>query len=195
MVEDVLRDCARAYPFRALSLRYFNPIGADPLLRTGPRPQARGPVMNEIMEAARNGRTFSITGTDWPTRDGSGLRDYIHVWDLARAHVQAVRRFDAVLPVDGSCGYDAVDVGTGRGTTVIELLAAFRGVTGRPLDVVRTAARPGDLAGIHTRSERCRELLQWAPTLSLEDAIRDAVRWTNARDGSTSTAERGLGGR
>jgi UDP-glucose 4-epimerase len=193
IVEDVLRDCARAYPLRALSLRYFNPIGADPLMRTGsPRPIS-GHVMNELLEAGRTGRPFTISGLNWPTRDGSGLRDYIHVWDLARAHVQAARRFDSIVP-PGPGGYEAIDVGTGRGVTVIELLSAFRRATGQAIDVVCGPPRAGDVPGVYTRSERCRQLLDWSPTLSVEDAIRHAARWAAARDaGDLGAAASGRG--
>ena len=182
IVEDVLRDCVRAYPLRALSLRYFNPIGADPLMRTGsPRPIS-GHVMNELLEAGRTGRPFTISGLSWPTRDGSGLRDYIHVWDLARAHVQAARRFDTIVPPGRGDGYEAIDVGTGRGVTVIELLSAFHRATGQAIEVICGLARAGDVAGVYTRSERCRRLLDWAPALSLEDAIRHAAPWAEIRD-------------
>src|SRR4029453_3666 len=98
MMESILEDCAQAYPLRVLSLRYFNPIGADPAMRTGLQLAKPSHVLGMMIEAAQGGTPFSVTGTDWPTPDGSGIRDYVHVWDLARAHLHALRRFDRILP-------------------------------------------------------------------------------------------------
>jgi UDP-glucose 4-epimerase len=90
MLEEVLADCTRAYDLRVMSLRYFNPIGADPSLRSGQQVSRPTHVLGRIIEACDSGGEFQITGVDWPTRDGTGMRDYIHVWDLARAHTNAI---------------------------------------------------------------------------------------------------------
>jgi UDP-glucose 4-epimerase len=88
MMEMVLEDMCRAYGMKGIALRYFNPIGADPGMRTGPYDPAPTHVLGKMVSAALGKLdTFQITGTDWPTRDGTGIRDYIHIWDLARAHV------------------------------------------------------------------------------------------------------------
>ena len=182
MVERILADCAQAYPLRVLSLRYFNPIGADPAMRTGlqhPRPSH---VLGKLIEANERGEPFPLTGTDWPTRDGSGIRDYIHVWDLARAHVLALRRFDAILPAEGTHRHYAINLGTGHGTTVRELVRAFQAVVGRPIEVRTLPRRPGDSAGSFTRSRRSYELLGWQPTLSIEDGVRHSLQWKAIRD-------------
>ena len=98
IVEMVLEDLARAGRLRALILRYFNPIGSDPDLRFGMYVREPTHVLGQLVLAAQGRReAFEITGADYPTRDGTGLRDYIHVWDLALAHVAAVESFDAVL--------------------------------------------------------------------------------------------------
>ncbi|GAA3724023.1 UDP-glucose 4-epimerase GalE [Plantactinospora mayteni] len=181
MMEAVLADTAEATPLRALSLRYFNPIGADPLLRTGlqvPRPTH---ALGKLIDAWSDGGEFLITGTDWPTRDGSGLRDYIHVWDLARAHVCALRRFDGILPPGGDRSVEAVNLGTGDGTTVRELVAAFAEAVG-PVRTREAPPRPGDGAGSFTRSTRSRLLLDWKPEYSVVDGIRHAVQWCRVRD-------------
>ncbi len=89
-------DIAAAHPLRVLSLRYFNPIGADPKMRTGLQLRRPTHALGKLIQAAEEDVPFAITGTDWPTRDGSGIRDYIHVWDLAAAHVAALGRFDAL---------------------------------------------------------------------------------------------------
>ena len=94
--EAMFADIAAAQPLRVLSLRYFNPIGADPKMRTGLQLRWPTHALGKMIQAAGEGVPFVITGTDWPTRDGSGLRDYIHVWDLAAAHVAALTGFDAM---------------------------------------------------------------------------------------------------
>ena len=94
--EAMFADIAAARPIRVLSLRYFNPIGADPKMRTGLQLARPTHALGKMIQAQEEGVPFLITGTDYPTRDGSGLRDYIHVWDLATAHVAALNRFDAL---------------------------------------------------------------------------------------------------
>ena len=179
-VEAMLCDVAAGTELRLLSLRYFNPIGADPLLRTGlqlPRPTH---LLGRLIEAAGTGTEFLVTGTDWPTRDGTGIRDYVHVWDLAAAHVAGLRRFDDVVPKDGPRAV-VLNLGTGAGTTVREMVRAFEAVTGRPLRQRDTARRPGDVVGAFTRSDRARGMLGWLPEHSLADGIRDSLRWAQVR--------------
>jgi UDP-glucose 4-epimerase len=187
MVERVLADSARAYPLRVVSLRYFNPVGADPKMRTGLQLARPSHVLGKMIEAARTGATFELTGTDWPTRDGSGIRDYVHVWDLAQAHVEALRRFDTVL--DGGRRYEVINLGTGDGTTVRELLDAFHAVLGRPIRTVLSPRRPGDSAGTYTRSDRARRLLGWEPTLSLAEGIQHSLQWAELRDSVLGPAD------
>ena len=172
--EMVLRDVAEAALLRVISLRYFNPIGADPALRTGLARDSPTHALGRMIDVHHDGDPFPITGTRWPTRDGTGLRDYVHVWDLARAHVRAVRRFDEVT---GAERYRAINLGTGDGITVRELIGAFESVTGDRLRTVETVARPGDTAGAYTCTSLARRLLDWAPELTLEDGIRDSLRW------------------
>ena len=178
-VEAMLRDVAAATELRALSLRYFNPIGADPKLRTGLQIKRPTHLLGKLIEAAESGGEFQITGTDWPTRDGTGIRDYIHVWDLATAHVASLRRFDETV---GASGYRVLNLGTGKGTTVREMVDEFVRVTGAALAVRETAARPGDVVGAYTRSDRARQALDWQPRSSLADGIRDSLRWAEIRD-------------
>lgn len=182
VMEMVLADAAVATELRALSLRYFNPIGADPAMRTGLQIRYPTHVLGKLITAAETGEEFQITGVDWPTRDGSGIRDYIHVWDLARAHVRALRRFDEILPPDGDNSYTAINLGTGSGTTVREFVAAFQSVSDRPLRVRETGPRPGDTAGCFTRTARSQQLLDWKPELSIADGIRHSLEWAARRD-------------
>lgn len=176
IVEAVLADCAHAGDLRAISLRYFNPIGADPSMRTGLQTRNPSHVLGKMIEASERGETFSITGTDWPTRDGTSIRDYIHVWDLAQAHVKALARFDDAVPADAG-GYQVINIGTGRGTTVRELVAAYSAATGAPLACREVGPRPGDVVGSFSRSRRAADLLGWVPEHSIEAAIRHALQW------------------
>ncbi|MGW4465358.1 UDP-glucose 4-epimerase GalE [Micromonospora sp. NPDC004704] len=182
MLETILADTAAATDLRALSLRYFNPIGADPTMRTGLQLRRPSHALGMMISALENDTEFLVTGVDWPTRDGSGIRDYIHVWDLARAHVQALRRFDDILPVGAQRSYEVINLGTGNGTTVKEFVTAFNAVSDRPLRVRETGSRPGDSAGSYTRTGRARQLLDWKAELTLEDGIRHSLAWAAQRD-------------
>lgn len=176
MVERVLADLAATGKFHAISLRYFNPIGADPEMRTGLQNLSPTHALGKLMEAHRQREPFMVTGTNWPTRDGSGLRDYIHVWDLARAHVAAVEKFDAVLGEDAD-GFEVINLGTGSGTTVFELVEAFEAVVGESVEVHAASARPGDLPGCAPSTERARLRLGWGANFNVADGISHSLRW------------------
>jgi len=184
--EGMFADIAAGTPMRVVSLRYFNPIGADPQLRSGLQLRYPSHALGKLIQAHQAGEAFQITGADYPTRDGSGIRDYIHVWDLASAHVAALRFFDAAI---GGATSLAINLGTGTGTTVRELVAAFNSVVSPPVSVVEAPRRPGDPAGAFTRSERARRLLGWAPAHSLADGIEDSLRWAAVRDSVLAHAE------
>ena len=179
LCEAMFADIAAGTPLRVVSLRYFNPIGADPRLRTGLQTAYPTHALGKLIQAHESGQPFQITGTDYPTRDGSGIRDYVHVWDLAAAHVAALAAFDGVL---GQATSIAINLGTGTGTTVRELVAAFNSVVERPVDVVEAARRPGDVAGAFTRSDRAKRLLNWQPRYSIADGITDSLRWAAVRN-------------
>ena len=175
--EAMFADIAATYELRVLSLRYFNPVGADPAMRTGLQLQRPTHALGKLMLAAEEGLPFVITGTDWPTRDGTGLRDYIHVWDLAGAHVAALRRFDALpRPVT------VINLGTGTGTTVRELVDTFGRVAGRAVQVHEAGRRPGDIAGAYTRTGRAQRLLGWRPRYGIAEGIRHSLQWAAIRD-------------
>ena len=127
--EAMFADIAAAESLRVLSLRYFNPIGADPKMRTGLQLRRPTHALGKMIEARDEDIPFVITGIDWPTRDGSGIRDYIHVWDVATAHVAALTRLDAL-----SGPVNVINLGTGSGTTVRELLDLFNCVSDRPIE-------------------------------------------------------------
>ena len=175
--EAMFADIAASQPIRVLSLRYFNPIGADPKMRTGLQLRRPTHALGKMIQALEEGVPFLITGTGWPTRDGSGLRDYIHVWDLAAAHVAALSRFDALPgPVT------VINLGSGTGTTVRELLAAFNRVADHPVQAREAGRRPGDVAGAYTRIDRAERLLGWRPQYDITEGIRHSLQWAALRD-------------
>ncbi len=175
--EAMFADIAASQPVRVLSLRYFNPVGADPKMRTGLQLRQPTNVLGKMIQAQAQGVPFLITGTDWPTRDGTGIRDYIHVWDLATAHVAALTRFDALPgPVT------AINLGSGAGTTVRELLAAFNRVADYPVETCEVGRRPGDIAGAYTRIDRAERLLGWQPQYDIAEGIRHSLQWAALRD-------------
>ncbi|MCF4007376.1 UDP-glucose 4-epimerase GalE [Corynebacterium uropygiale] len=177
LLERILEDTAATGRLKAIALRYFNPIGADPQLRTGLQILHPTHALGKMIEAYHSHSAFTVTGVTWPTRDGSGLRDYIHVWDLARAHVCALQRVDDVMARASRPGFDIINLGTGTGTTVIELVNAFGEATGTELPYTTADPRPGDVVGCATLTDKARQVLGWSAELSLADGVRDSLAW------------------
>ncbi|CAN5633157.1 UDP-glucose 4-epimerase GalE [soil metagenome] len=181
MIEQVLTDLAGATDLRAVILRYFNPIGSDPDLESGIYVKEPSHVLGQLVLAARGQKpSFTITGTDLPTRDGTGLRDYIHVWDLARAHVRAIEQFDQVI-AEVDAPSTIINLGMGDGTTVRELIAAFERVFGATVPTTEAPPRPGDAVGAFANVDKARRLLGWSAELSIDDAIAAALAWADKR--------------
>ncbi len=172
VAEHILADVADSLKLSYLALRYFNPIGAtEPVLA-----EVGGTnVMAVLFAAIDADRTFQVTGDDFDTRDGSGVRDYIHVRDLAKAHVAAVDR------VTADEYRDVVNVGTGRGYTVFELLDAVRKVTGRAVPHEVVGRRPGDPAGAAASVEKAARILGWHAEHDLLDMVDSAWRMWRAQ--------------
>ncbi len=181
MMEQVLTDMAAATDLRAIILRYFNPIGSDPDLDSGIYAREPSHVLGQLVMAAQGQKdAFTITGVEHPTRDGTGIRDYIHVWDLARAHVVAVEKFDETLAkVDAPS--TIINVGTGDGVTVRELVTAFEKVFGESVPVREAPPRPGDAVGAFANVDKARDVLGWTASLTIEDAIASALAWGRTR--------------
>ena len=181
MMEQVLADIAGATDLRAVILRYFNPIGSDPDLDTGVYAREPSHVLGQLVLAAQGLKdAFTITGTDLPTRDGTGIRDYIHVWDLAEAHAAAVEKFDHAIQTEGAPS-TILNLGTGSGVTVRELVTAFEGVYGKPVPVLEGPPRPGDAVGAFANVDKARAVLGWSSSLTLEDGIASALAWGRRR--------------
>lgn len=174
MVEQILQDARVADPaLQVAILRYFNPVGAHPSARIGEDPAG---VPNNLMPyvvqvAVGRLAELSVFGGDYPTPDGTGVRDCIHVMDLARGHVHALR----TLPENP--GLVLCNLGTGRGYSVLEMVAAFSQASGRPIPHVVTARRPGDIGVCYADPTLAREMLGWQAELGLEEMCRDHWRW------------------
>ncbi len=184
MMEMVLRDFCSAYGMQGIALRYFNLIGADPKMRSGLQSKMPTHILGKLVQVALGELPcFEITGTDYPTRDGTGIRDYIHVWDLARAHVKAVTDFDGVFTRAGNPpgNYVVVNLGTGRGVTVREMVNAFEQVYGKAINKREVDRRPGDITGAFTNADTAARLLGWKAELSVEQGIADALKWGEMR--------------
>lgn len=172
LLERVMADTAQATDLKALALRYFNPIGSDPQLRTGLQNPAPSHALGQLISRHNAGEAFNLTGTQWPTRDGSGLRDYIHVWDLALAHVAALKYLDTMEQ-----NFDVINLGTGHGTTVRELISAFSEAVGSDVAVVEAPPRPGDVAGCATKTDKAARVLNWRAERSLVEGVQDSLAW------------------
>ena len=181
VMEMVLEDLSAATDLRAIILRYFNPIGSDPDLESGVYVREPTHVLGQLTLAAMGLKDFfTITGTEHPTKDGTGIRDYIHVWDLARAHVAAVERFGDVVTHDGGRS-TVLNLGTGRGVTVRELVATFQEVFGSEVPVREAPPRPGDAVGAFALVDKARDVLGWSAELQLREAIASALAWAEKR--------------
>lgn len=172
LVEHILRDLAGLDRMRSVMLRYFNAAGADPETRIGEWHMPETHAVPLVIETALGRREqFRIFGTDYATRDGTCVRDYVHVMDLADAHVRAV---DYLL---GGGSSTALNLGTGTGTSVAELIEEVERVAGRPLNIERTDRRPGDPPVLVADNRRASETLGWRPRHDLASIIESAWRW------------------
>ena len=176
MVEQMLADADRLRGLRSVRLRYFNAAGADPEGRIGEWHEPESHAIPIALEVALGQRShFSIFGTDYDTRDGTCVRDYVHVLDLADAHVRAVRHL-----VDGGESL-SLNLGTGTGTTVRELLDAIARVIGRPIDAREAPRRDGDAPILTADNALARQTLGWQPRLDLTDIVETAWNWHRSR--------------
>jgi len=167
--ERILDWYRRAYGIRAISLRYFNAAGASERLGEDHRPETH--LIPNVLKAALGNSPVTIFGTDYPTKDGSCIRDYVHVVDIARAHILALEK------VDNLSG-GVYNLGSGTGYSVLEVVETARKVTGINIPIKVNSKRLGDVATLVASSSRARSELNWKPGLSeLEDIIDSAWRW------------------
>jgi len=173
MVEQVLRDYSQAYGLKYVSLRYFNAAGADPDGELGESHQPETHLIPLILDAALGRREdIKIFGTDYPTPDGTCIRDYIHVTDLADAHIKALEY------LENSGKSEVFNLGNGNGFSVREVIEEARKVTGRKITAVETDRRPGDPPILVGSSKKAREILKWEPKFDdLSQIISTAWEW------------------
>lgn len=173
MVEHIFKDYAKAYGLQFVVLRYFNAAGADPDGEIGEKHNPETHLIPLVLDAAGGQRPdIKVFGTDYDTPDGSCIRDYIHVYDLAAAHQQAMHYLE-----EGGKS-DFFNLGNERGTSVLEIIDAAKKITGKEFTVTITERRPGDPARLVGSSKRAREILGWRPKYtSIEDIIEHAWKW------------------
>jgi UDP-glucose-4-epimerase GalE len=167
-IELVLADAGREFGLRSVALRYFNAAGASRAHGEDHRPESH--LVPAVLQAARDGTPVLVHGDDWPTADGTCIRDYVHVEDLARAHVAALTALDHGLG-------GAVNLGTAHGHSVRQVIAAAQSVTGRPIAVRTGPRRAGDPPVLVADATLAARLLRWAPTATLEDIVASAWAW------------------
>lgn len=172
MIEVILKDyCVSDPDMQVVLLRYFNPVGAHESGRIGEMPNG---IPNNLMPfitqvAVGKRKELAVFGNDYPTHDGTGVRDFIHVVDLARGHV-------AALGYDKK-GAEVFNLGTGTGYSVLDMVKAFSEVNGVPVPYRIAPRRPGDIATCYADPTKSREVLGWVATRGLEDMVRDSFRW------------------
>ena len=174
MIEDILIDLQVAEPaWNIVLLRYFNPIGAHESGRIGEAPHGiPANLMPYITQVALGKQThLRVFGDDYPTKDGTGVRDYIHVMDLAQGHIQALQA------IDRRCGLEIYNLGTGTGYSVLELVRAFESMTGITVPYRIYPRRAGDLAVVYADPGKAERELNWKVTRTIGDMCRDAWNW------------------
>ena len=184
MIEDILRDLSAAdqihqpeSPWKITLLRYFNPIGAHESGMIGEDPNG---IPNNLIPyiaqvAIGKLQQLSVFGNDYPTRDGTGIRDYIHVVDLVKGHIKAIEALNSEKFEAGGC--KAYNLGTGRGYSVLEIIDAFERITGKTINYKISPRRAGDLAECFANPELALKELNWKAEKNLDDMVADTWKW------------------
>lgn len=175
--EEIIRDTCKVQPnLKSIALRYFNPIGAHPTANIGELPL--GVPANLVPYITQTGigmrEQLSVYGDDYPTQDGTAVRDYIHVVDLAKAHVIALER---LLHGNNTTNYEVFNVGTGMGSSVLEVIKSFEKVSGKDLNYKIVPRREGDITAAYADTTRANKDLGWKSQSSLDEAMASAWKW------------------
>lgn len=177
--EEIIMDTCKVVPqLNAIALRYFNPIGAHESIKIGELPL--GTPQNLVPFITQTGigkrAQLSVFGDDYPTEDGTCVRDYIHVVDLAKAHVMALRRL-----INGSNkdNFEVFNIGTGKGSSVLEVIHTFEEVSGKKLNYKIVGRREGDVISAYADTHKANTILKWKAKLNLKDALLSAWKWEN----------------
>lgn len=174
--EDILHDVSNVTELRTIALRYFNPIGAHASAKIGELPVGTPNNLIPFVTQTAIGKRQELTvfGDDYPTRDGTCIRDYIHVVDLAVAHVKALQRMEKT---EGADSFEVFNVGTGKGSTVLEVIHAFEEVSGQKLNYRFGDRRKGDITEVYADTSVANKELGWKAVHTLEDSLRSAWAW------------------
>ena len=174
--EEIIRDVAKVTNINAILLRYFNPIGAHPSAEIGELPlgvpQNLVPFITQTAMGLRE--KLSVYGNDYPTQDGTAIRDYIHVVDLAKAHVVALKR---LLDKKNLHKVETFNLGTGTGSSVLEVITAFEKVSDTKLNYQIVGRRAGDIVEAYANTDKANEVLGWKAQSSLEESLASAWKW------------------
>lgn len=175
--EEIIKDTCKVHPnLNAISLRYFNPIGAHPSSEIGElpigTPQNLVPFITQTAIGKRE--QLSVFGNDYPTADGTCIRDYIHVMDLAKAHVVALKR---LMEGNSETNYDVFNLGTGKGNSVLEVIESFERATGKKLSYKIVDRREGDVTAAYADTHKANSKLNWRAEFGLDEALASAWKW------------------
>lgn len=178
MGEQIVQDFAKANPeIKSILMRYFNPAGAHPSGLIGEFPQDGAynviPILVECLVGIRG--QFGVTGNDYDTRDGTCIRDYIHVMDVANAHTKALQYLQKKSTPD-NC--EAFNIGIGKGLTILELIEAFDRATGQKVDYKIGSRRAGDVAAVYSDYSKAKRYLGWSPQYDVDDIMQSVWKWT-----------------
>jgi len=176
MGEQIIYDVSKVASNQFILLRYFNPVGAHPSGWIGEVPLGKPDNLVPVITQTAIGKLpqMQVMGADYPTRDGSCIRDYIHVMDIAHAHTLALQY---LMEHRNSSNYEIFNLGTGRGVSVLEAIQAFEKVNGVKLNYTIGPRRPGDVVAIYADNKKAREKLGWEPKYTIEDMMRTAWQW------------------
>ncbi|KAL6533599.1 RmlD substrate binding domain [Orobanche hederae] len=176
-IEEICRDLYQSdNAWKIILLRYFNPVGAHPSGYIGEDPRGIPNNLMPFVQQVAVGRRPALTvyGTDYATKDGTGVRDYIHVVDLADGHIAAVNKLS-----DPSVGCEVYNLGTGHGTSVLEMVAAFEKASGKKIPLLMAARRPGDAEVVYAETDKAERELKWKAKYGIDEMCRDLWNWAS----------------
>ncbi|RBL92985.1 UDP-glucose 4-epimerase GalE [Chitinophaga flava] len=176
MGEQIIEDYSRVNDTQSILLRYFNPVGAHPSGLIGELPLGKPDNLVPVITQTAIGKIpkMVVYGADYDTRDGSCVRDYIHVTDIANAHTKAMQY---LIDRKNASNCEVFNLGTGNGVTVLEAIKAFEKISGVKLNYTTGPRRPGDVISIYANNSRAKEKLGWSPEIGIEDSMRTAWQW------------------
>jgi len=176
MGEQIVNDTIQSNNIQAILLRYFNPVGADPSILIGEMPLGKPANLVPAITQTAVGKipSMHVHGNDYPTRDGSCVRDYIHVSDIAHAHTLAL---DYLIAQKNKSKSEVFNLGTGDGFTVLEVINAFEKVSGVKLNYTIGPRRPGDVIAIYANNDKAKNVLKWVPKYNLDEMMSTAWQW------------------